>query len=300
MYLIEQFSSRGRADLIAEYAQLVPLLVFNDLFGCPAEIGDRLVYGISCLFDGVDVEKANEILTESLFELVTLKRTQPGEDITSWLMQHEARLTDEEMIHQLVMLIEYGTEPTQNIIASALRLLLSDDKYAGGQHSAGLLVEDAINDVLWNGPPIANYAAHYPLYDVDLSGTTVRARRPGRHQLRRRQQRSGPVDEPSDAQQARAPGVGRGRARLSRQGPRAADRGPGDREAAQHPAGHRSGGARGHAHLAAGTLPPRTGRTADPLYARTQGKGHIQALRDRPPYTGKHARPAGARKAGKG
>ncbi|MCX4723092.1 cytochrome P450 [Streptomyces sp. NPDC090052] len=174
-YLIEQFSGRGRADLIAEYAQLVPLLVFNDLFGCPAEIGDRLVYGISCLFDGVDVEKASEILTESLFELVTLKRSQPGEDITSWLMQHEARLSDEEMIHQLVMLIGAGTEPTQNIIANALRLLLSDDKYSGGQHSAGLLVEDAINDVLWNGPPIANYAAHYPLYDVDLSGTTLRA-----------------------------------------------------------------------------------------------------------------------------
>lgn len=177
-YLIAQFSTRGRADLIAEYAQLVPLLVFNDLFGCPAEIGDRLVYGISCLFDGVDVEKANEILTESLFELVALKRAQPGEDITSWLMQHEAGLSDEEMIHQLVMLIGAGTEPTQNIIANALRLLLSDDKYSGGHHSAGLLVEDAINDVLWNGPPIANYAAHYPLYDVDLSGTTLRAGEP--------------------------------------------------------------------------------------------------------------------------
>lgn len=174
-YLIDQFSGRGKADLVSDYAQLVPLLVFNDIFGCPAEIGDRLVFGISSLFDGVDAEKANEVLTEALFELVALKRAKPGDDVTSWLMQHQARLSDEEMIHQLVTLIGAGTEPTQNIIASALRLLLSDDKYAGGQHAAGLLVEDAINDVLWNSPPIANYAVHYPMYDVDLSGSKLDA-----------------------------------------------------------------------------------------------------------------------------
>ncbi|MDJ0462427.1 cytochrome P450 [Streptomyces sp. H27-C3] len=177
-YLIDQFNGHGEADLIAEYAQLLPLLVFNDLFGCPAEIGDRLLHGFSGIFDGVDVERANEILTQSLFELVTLKRAQPGEDITSWLMQHEAGLTDEEMIHQLVMLIGAGTEPTQNLIANALRLLLSDEKYSGGRHTAGLLVEDAINDVLWNSPPIANYAAHYPVYDVDLGGVGVAAGTP--------------------------------------------------------------------------------------------------------------------------
>ncbi|MFE3882354.1 cytochrome P450 [Streptomyces lydicus] len=172
-YLIEQFSSRGKADLVTDYAQWLPLLVFNDLFGCPAEIGDRLVFGFSGIFDGVDAEKANEVLTESLFELVALKRANPGDDVTSWLMQHQAGLSDEEMIHQLVLLIGAGAEPMQNIIASALRLLLADERYTGGQHSAGLLVEDAINDVLWNSPPIANYAVHYPVHDVEVFGRTL-------------------------------------------------------------------------------------------------------------------------------
>lgn len=174
-YLISQFTSRGQVDLVADYAQLVPLLVFNELFGCPAEIGDRLVFGISSLMDGVDAAKANQLLTETLLDLVQRKRAQPGDDITSWLMQHPAGLSDEEMIHQLVTLIGAGTEPTQNVIASALLLLLSDEKYAGDQHGAGLLVEDAINDVLWNSPPIANYAVHYPVYDVDLSGSKLDA-----------------------------------------------------------------------------------------------------------------------------
>ncbi|MEV7084702.1 cytochrome P450 [Streptomyces sp. NPDC093085] len=174
-YLISQFTSRGRVDLVTDYAQLVPLLVFNDLFGCPAEIGDRLVFGIASLMDGVDVEKANEVTTQALMELVSLKRSQPGDDITSWLMQHPARLTDEEMIHQLITLVGAGNEPTQNVIGNALLLLLSDDKYAGDQNGSGLLVEDAINDVLWNSPPIANYAVHYPVYDVDLSGSKLDA-----------------------------------------------------------------------------------------------------------------------------
>ncbi|MGX1760601.1 cytochrome P450 [Streptomyces lydicus] len=177
-YLISQFSSRGRVDLVADYAQLLPLLVFNDLFGCPAEIGDRLVFGISGIFDGVDAEKANEVLTEALLELVALKRRSPGEDITSWLMEHPSGLSDEEMVHQLVTLIAAGTEPTQNVIASALRLLLTDEKYVGDQGAAGLLVDDAINDVLWNSAPIANYGVHYPVQDMELGGAKLPAGEP--------------------------------------------------------------------------------------------------------------------------
>lgn len=53
-YLISQFSTdiRGQAELMAEYAQPLPLLVFSDLFGCPPEIGDRVIAGISGLFEG--------------------------------------------------------------------------------------------------------------------------------------------------------------------------------------------------------------------------------------------------------
>ncbi|CAM5666615.1 hypothetical protein SMICM304S_11136 [Streptomyces microflavus] len=41
-YLIDQFIERGTADLLNEYAKLLPLLLFNQLFGCPGDIGDRL------------------------------------------------------------------------------------------------------------------------------------------------------------------------------------------------------------------------------------------------------------------
>ncbi|MCX4987804.1 MULTISPECIES: cytochrome P450 [unclassified Streptomyces] len=173
--LIDRFAPLGTADLLGEYAQVLPLLVFNHLFGCPTGHGVRLVEGMSGIFDGVDAEKANELLTTTLLDLVALKRRRPGADMTSWLMEHPAALTDEEMVHTLVVLMGAGTEPQQNLIANGLRLLLSDDRFAGDLSGGTLPVEDALDEVLWTDPPIANYAVHYPRHDVVYEGTPLRA-----------------------------------------------------------------------------------------------------------------------------
>ncbi|MHC3469632.1 cytochrome P450 [Streptomyces sp. 7R007] len=176
--LIDRVAPAGRADLLGEYAQVLPLLVFNRLFGCPADYGERLVEGMSGIFDGVDAEKANELLATTLLDLVALKRAEPGPDVTSWLMAHPARLTDEEMVHTLVLLMGAGTEPQQNLIANSLRLLLADDRFGGRLSGGSLPVEDALDEVLWTDPPMANYAVHYPVHDVVYEGVRLREGRP--------------------------------------------------------------------------------------------------------------------------
>ncbi|MFH8447796.1 cytochrome P450 [Streptomyces fungicidicus] len=173
-YLIDQFSERGRADLLNDYAKLLPLLLFNRLFGCPADIGDTITIALSAIFDGKDALRANEDLTACLMELIALKRRQPGDDVTSWLIQHPAGLTDEELKDQLVLLMGAGIEPERSLIGSALVPLLSG---AGGRQS-GMLIEEALDDVLWNQTPIANYATHYPVQDVDLGGHVAEANTP--------------------------------------------------------------------------------------------------------------------------
>nr|WP_234029249.1 cytochrome P450 [Streptomyces sp. PsTaAH-124] len=174
-FLIDRFSERGRADLLNDYAKLLPLLLFNRLFGCPAGIGDRLTSSMSAIFDGRDALKANEELTSCLMELIALKRREPGDDVTSWLIQHPAGLTDEELKDQLVMLMGAGVEPERNLIGNALLLLLTRGSSTRG---AGMLIEEALDHVLWNNPPIANYATHYPVHDVDLGGVHVEAGTP--------------------------------------------------------------------------------------------------------------------------
>ncbi|MFD9905296.1 cytochrome P450 [Streptomyces sp. NPDC059063] len=174
-YLIDRFSERGRADLLNDYAKLLPLLLFNKLFGCPADIGDTLTSAMSAIFDGKDALRANEELTACLMELIALKRRNPGDDVTTWLIQHPAGLTDEELKDQLVMLMGAGVEPERNLIGNALLLLISPG--ARGRTS-GMLIEEALDHVLWNQTPIANYATHYPLQDVDLGGVVAQAGTP--------------------------------------------------------------------------------------------------------------------------
>ncbi|MFD0509346.1 cytochrome P450 [Streptomyces chiangmaiensis] len=174
-FLIDQFSERGRADLLTDYAKLLPLLLFNRLFGCPAGIGDRLTTSMSAMFDGRDAGQAYEEITACLMELIALKRREPGDDVTSWLIQHPAGLNDEELKDQLVVLTGAGLEPERSLISNALLLLLSRGSSSRG---AGMLPEEALDHVLWNNPPIANYATHYPVRTVDLGGVLVEANTP--------------------------------------------------------------------------------------------------------------------------
>ncbi|MGW4380561.1 cytochrome P450 [Kitasatospora sp. NPDC004531] len=170
-FLISRFAEQGSVDLLAEYARQVPLFVFNDLFGCPAEIGDRVLFGISGMFDGVNAEQAAQVLFGAVGELVALKRERPGDDVTSWLMAHHERLSDEEMVHQLALLLGAGAEPLGNLIGNTLHRRLTDEAYTKG----GGLTDEAIDDTLWDNPPITNLAPHYPTTDVTLGGQRVRA-----------------------------------------------------------------------------------------------------------------------------
>ncbi|MFI6034441.1 cytochrome P450 [Streptomyces sp. NPDC051315] len=170
-YLISQFGSRGSADLLGDYAKQLPLFVFNELFGCPADIGDRVVYGITGMFDGVNAERAMGVLFGAVGELVALKRSRPGEDVTSWLMQHQSALTDEEMVHQLALLLVGGNEPLRNLIGNTLHRLLTHDAYA---HQGGL-IDEAIDDTLWENPPMQNLAPHYPASDMEFAGQQFQA-----------------------------------------------------------------------------------------------------------------------------
>jgi cytochrome P450 len=176
--LLEEFAGAGEADLIGQYARRLPQLVFNEMFGCPPEISDRLVYGMSGIFEIEHAEEANKVLTEAVFELVMLKRERPGADVASWMMAHPARLTDEEMAHQLVVLMGAGTEPQQNLIANGLRLLLADDRFGGDLSGGSLPVEDALDEILWTDPPMANYGVTYPVRDVEFAGTRLPADQP--------------------------------------------------------------------------------------------------------------------------
>ncbi|WP_254885521.1 cytochrome P450 [Streptomyces sp. NA02950] len=177
--LIDAFASKGEADLLSEYASVLPLLVFNQLFGALAADGPKLVETMGKVFDsGEDAVQANEDLLRWIAGLVAGKRQQPAADVTSWLIAHPAQLADDEMMQQIILLMAAGMDPQQNLIANALRLLLSDDRFAGELSGGSMPVQDALDEVLWNDPPMANYGTRFPRYDFDFGGVRLRKGEP--------------------------------------------------------------------------------------------------------------------------
>ncbi len=172
--IIDRFASRGHVDLLSEYAKELPLRVLTQVFGATEEIGDRMYTGIRGIFDGIDAENANTILGTAILELIELRRREPGEDMVSWFLEHPSNLSQAELIDQLVVTTGAATEPQQNLIANALRLLLSDDRFAGSLNGGSMPVEDALEEVLWTDPPMANYGIHYPYHDVEINGQKLR------------------------------------------------------------------------------------------------------------------------------
>jgi cytochrome P450 len=176
--LIRDFGATGRADLISQYARVLPMLLFNRLFGLADADSPRLIDALAGMLEGNTPEEAargNEAFENYVIDLVTAKKRERGLDLASWFIDHPADLTTEEIVHQIVLTLGAALEPTTNLIGNALARMLSDDRYYTTLTGGALTARDAINEVLWRDPPMSNYGAHWARRDVFFHGTWIRA-----------------------------------------------------------------------------------------------------------------------------
>nr|WP_051157782.1 cytochrome P450 [Nocardia carnea] len=164
--LINDFCESGSADLITQYVFPLTFTIVNTLLGCPADIGQRVAAGMAALVEGVDAENGNQMISAAMLELVDLKRTEPGNDITSQLLRHPAELNQEEMVHQVAGHYGAGIEFQQNLIANTLLFILTDDHVGSGVLGGSLSTLDALDEVLFNDPPLANFLITYPRHPI--------------------------------------------------------------------------------------------------------------------------------------
>ncbi|MEV6833784.1 cytochrome P450 [Streptomyces sp. NPDC051133] len=176
---IGAFRHLGQADLLTQYSFPIAFQVLSALLGCPDEIGMRIADGMAKIFEAEAeiAARGNEILGQAVLDLVTLRRQHPGDDITSRLIAHSARLDDVEMSHQLVTLYGAGIEPLTNLISNTVLRLLTDEQFSAGLH-AGQPVREALDTVLYTDPPMANYCISYPPYPIDVEGVLLPAHQP--------------------------------------------------------------------------------------------------------------------------
>ncbi|NUS91254.1 MAG: cytochrome P450, partial [Nocardia sp.] len=176
--LINSFCTTGSADLVTQYAFPLTFEVINAMLGCPPDIGARAAAATAAIFDGVDAEKGNLMFGEAVQELVAAKTTAPGDDVTSRLRHHAAGLDDTEMTHQVVALYGVGMGPMQSLIINTLSLILTDDRFADEMIGGALATRDALDDVLFDDPPLPNASVTYPRQPILVDGVWLPAHQP--------------------------------------------------------------------------------------------------------------------------
>ncbi|KAA8891050.1 cytochrome P450 [Nocardia colli] len=176
--LINTFCTTGSADLVTQYAFPLVFDVLNQMVGCSAELGQRVATGMAQLFDTVNAAQGMQMLSEALLELISLRRAEPGDDVTSRLAHHPAELDDTEMLCQLISFYGAGIEPQQNLIINTLLLMVTDDRFGGHVLGGSMSTRDALDEVLFNDPPMANFCTSYPRQPILIDNNWLPAHQP--------------------------------------------------------------------------------------------------------------------------
>jgi cytochrome P450 len=127
--MLEQASS-GTVDYVAEFAGKLPMDVICELMGVPLADRDRirgLADGVMHREDGVTDVPASAIeasisLIVYYQEMVAERRKKPTHDLTSALLEAEIdgdRLTDDEVLGFMFLMVIAGNETTTKLLANA-------------------------------------------------------------------------------------------------------------------------------------------------------------------------------------
>ncbi|AFU02676.1 cytochrome P450 monooxygenase [Nocardia brasiliensis ATCC 700358] len=176
--MINSFCQDGSADLIRQYVFPLVFQVVNALLGCSPEIGQRLATATAAIVEAVDAEEGNKLLSAALLELVTLKKAEPQDDITSHLLQDPADLTTEEAIHHVAQIYGTGIEFLLNLIVNTLLLIVTDERFGGRVLGGVLTARDALDEVLFNDPPLANLLISFPPHPILIDEVWLPAHQP--------------------------------------------------------------------------------------------------------------------------
>ena len=174
--LIDDVCRRGTADLIADFAEPLPVLVLARLIGFPDDEGLRIAQVLKELADGgAGAQEAHLRFGEHMQRLLAARRADPGNDVTSRMLAHPEAFTDEEYVLDLMAVTAAGHLTTADWIGNSMRLMLTDDDFAEALAGGRRSVAEAMNEVLWEDGPTQILAGRWAARDTQLGGRPIRA-----------------------------------------------------------------------------------------------------------------------------
>jgi cytochrome P450 len=185
--LIGAVVAKGRIDVIADLADLLPATVTAELMGVPVEDRGQLK-GWSKDFSEMlgnfqhnpgrtaVMRETIEQMTDYFRRRMHAKACPSQEGVVHALMNAEVngdRLTEEEVIANSIITLVGGLETTTNLIGNGLMSLLRNPRQLEMLRANPLLYPSTIEELLRYESPI-QYTARLAPADVDLGGKSIR------------------------------------------------------------------------------------------------------------------------------
>ena len=134
---LDRIVGQGHMDLIEDFAFRLPVTIICDMLGIPEDHrevfytssrdGGRLLDPVPLSRAEIDAGNAGNLMAQAYFqELFELRRRNPGNDLTTQLVQAEedgSKLSNEELTGNIILLFGAGHETTVNLIGNGLLAL---------------------------------------------------------------------------------------------------------------------------------------------------------------------------------
>jgi cytochrome P450 len=172
-------------DLHTAYSQQLPTRVICDLFGVPDDLRPEVLRILRVVLntDNVPEEESARVFTDmnvAMRQLIDLKRREPADDLTSFLLAArvagEAPLSEQELVDMLLLLIGGGSQTTVSLIDHTVRELLANPDQLATVLTNPNRWPDAIEESLRVHCPVASLPMRWAKEDIDLGeGVVIRA-----------------------------------------------------------------------------------------------------------------------------
>nr|KOV65813.1 cytochrome P450 [Streptomyces sp. MMG1121] len=173
--LVNSFCERGRADLVSQFAEHLPMAVMCEILGMSEEYNDRMVQAARDALKGTETAiQSHTYVMDALSRLTTRRRARPEDDFTSHLVTHPAGLTDDEVREHLRLVLFAAYEATANLLANALRMVLTEPGFRAQLNGGQMTVPEAIEQSLWDEPPFSTVFGYFAKQDTELGGQRIR------------------------------------------------------------------------------------------------------------------------------
>lgn len=176
----------GVADLRRHFALPLPMGVIGELLGVDTEFRDRL-HHLSNQVVATDIGPqealaANRELVEVLSAVAAARAERPGDDLTSALIaardEDGGRLSGQELIGTLVLMIIAGHETTLNLVTNAVRALCGHRDQLETVRRGDASWADVVDETLRWDAPVSYFPFRYPVRDLTVDGTLIPAGTP--------------------------------------------------------------------------------------------------------------------------